>query len=128
VPFTINDIAPLADIDLDPEFFQKQWEILPESAKLTRILARFPSNINEKWIEDAFALCNMYCIASGEQDNELKFYFYSKYIRTNSFIFMELSINKGTEEFGVVVKTENEEVSPYFVKYVESCFKNWNLL
>ena len=41
---------------------------------------------------------------------------------------MEVNINRISKELNIVVKTENEEIAPYFAKYPESCFKELNLL
>ena len=41
---------------------------------------------------------------------------------------MEVNINRLSKELNIIVKTDNEEIAPYFAKYVESYFKELNLL
>jgi len=126
IVITKNDIA--AEADIDPDYFQNQWGTLPDAAKLTRVLSNLKPNVTEKEIEDMFHTMNVFCIASGEQDNEMKFFFYGKYLQTGSFVFMELNINKSNSELNLIIKTETEDIAPWFTKYIENCLISWGML
>ena len=48
-------------------------------AKITKFLQN-SANISVEGIEAMMQKYHIYCIASGEMDSELKFYFYSQYV------------------------------------------------
>ena len=50
------------------------------SARLTRALQNVEVVSVEK-LEEAFQSQNIFCVASGEKDNEMRFYFYGKHVR-----------------------------------------------
>ena len=56
------------------------------SAKITKFL-RSNVSLSVDGIETAMQKYRIYCIASGELDSELKFYFYSLYVRFILYFF-----------------------------------------
>lgn len=54
-------------------------------ARMTRALQNVEAVTVEK-LEEAFQSQNIFCVASGEKDNEMRFYFYGKFVIKEFFI------------------------------------------
>jgi len=94
-------------------------------------------------IESTFAQCRVNCIASGQMEGEMKFYFFSKHVKqtklilkkliiflflwqvgTQKFIFLECQINKNNNMLNLNVKSEDDELAAFYSKYIESILIN----
>lgn len=124
-PFTPEDLGNA--FEFDPQIFQEQWSQMPPSAKSLRILQNIEAITVER-LEEALNTKNVFCIASGEKDGELRFYFYAKYEKTNSLLLMELQVQRSRKELSLLIKSENEDLGPYFSRYIEESFRGWQLL
>jgi len=122
---TVDDLS--AHFEIDPQLFQTKWGEWPESARQTRALQNVEAITVEK-LEEAFQSQNIFCVASGEKDNEMRFYFYGKHIKSDQLFFMELQINRFNSELNVSVKSENFDLGNFITRYVEECFTNWQLI
>jgi len=124
-PFTPEDLGNA--FEFDPQTFQEQWSQMAPCAKSLRILQNIDAITVER-LEEALNTKNVFCIASGEKDGELRFYFYAKYEKTSSVLLMELQIHRSRKELNLMVKSENEDLGPYFSKYIEESLRGWQLL
>jgi len=122
---TADDLTP--HFEVDPQLFQAKWGEWPESARMTRALQNVEVVTVEK-LEEAFQSQNIFCVASGEKDNEMRFYFYGKFARADQLFFVELQINRFNSELNLSVKAESEDLGTPVAKYIEECFTNWQLI
>lgn len=122
---TTESLSP--PFEIDASIFQEKWTQLNESAKAIRILENVEA-INVENMEQALASKNIHCIASGERDGELRFYFYTKHLASDSMLFVEIIINRMRREMSLSVKSDIDDLGPYFSKYIEECFRGWQLL
>ena len=78
--------------------------------KLSRVVA-------SEELETRFASEFIQCMASGEQDDLMKFYFFAKENKGKAFL-IEASVHLRTFEISLVVKIEESEFSKDFMKLV----------
>lgn len=106
-------------------------------ATLTRVIKNFVANLEPQAIEGLFSQYRVNCIASGQMEGEMKFYFFSKHVFKNSFklrydflkyflktmtgkfIFLECQINKINNIVNLIVKSEDDELAAFYSKYIE---------
>ena len=51
-----------------------------DSATMTRFVKSL-NNVSEEYLEKCFATERIYCIASGQMNDEIKFYLHAKYVK-----------------------------------------------
>jgi len=122
---TVEDLAP--HFEVDPQLFQAKWGEWPESARMTRVLQNIEVITVEK-LEEAFQTINLFCVASGEKDHEIRFYLYGKVASGDQLFFVELQINRFNSEMNLSVKAENEDLGSPIAKFIEEYFTNWQLI
>eukprot|EP01017_Pseudomicrothorax_dubius_P016528 TRINITY_DN1875_c0_g2_i6.p1 TRINITY_DN1875_c0_g2~~TRINITY_DN1875_c0_g2_i6.p1 ORF type:complete len:411 (-),score=128.24 TRINITY_DN1875_c0_g2_i6:134-1366(-) len=117
--FTVEELSPF--FELDPERFQSAWTDLPECANVTRSLSSAGA-ANMQSVEQTFAECRFFCIASGEMENQLKFYFYGRLNATNELIFIEVLVDLGARTIHMLFKAEREDLHG-LVKFLETVLR-----
>ena len=55
------------------------------SATMTRFLKSL-NNVSEEYLEKCFGNERIYCIASGQMNNEIKFYLHAKHVNDNKIV------------------------------------------
>ena len=100
---------------LDSEEYQKYWTELETVAVEERRLCRY---VNLEEVENIMGEAGIYCIASGDNMGELKFYFYAKETKGETFAMIELVINTASKNVQVMLKCQDHSVSDKFMDLV----------
>jgi len=106
---------------LAAEKYQEMWGMLSESASVQRVLQQMAttSQIEQMCIDKSIA-----CIASGEQNNEMKFYFYAiKGDQTATFL-VELQINTLNRNLSASIKSDGPSDAQGFKNILESALSS----
>ena len=78
--------------------------------------------IDQNYLESLFSQSNVYCVAAGEMEGEMKFYFFSQHLGSGKYIFMEVQISKNNRTLTFTVKSEDDELAAFYSKYIEQIF------
>eukprot|EP00743_Colponemidia_sp_Colp-15_P002288 GILK01002479.1.p1 GENE.GILK01002479.1~~GILK01002479.1.p1 ORF type:complete len:794 (-),score=148.65 GILK01002479.1:161-2542(-) len=97
---------------LDATEFQTKWVQLPNSGALSRPFRAV--NMDASVIERAFAAKNVLCMASGQVDSELKFYFFARQAFSEAVLLVELIINPPQGSATAVVKADDPTLATPF--------------
>ena len=97
---------------LDSEEYQKYWIELEEGGVEERRLCR---HVNLEEVEGIMGEAGFYCIASGDNMGELKFYLYAKETKGESLFLVELVINTASKNVQISLKCQDQSVSGKFM-------------
>lgn len=116
-PFTLQ-----VNADMTGEEFQDLWGRLEVESMITRKVHRAAT---AEVIENKFAEQRIQCMASGEQDNSLKFYFFARETKGPAFL-IEMDVNLLNFELSMAMKSENPELAKDFMKIVNMLLVSLN--
>ncbi|SBT87202.1 AP-4 complex subunit beta, putative [Plasmodium malariae] len=114
----------LIDADhINPEFYQEQWNVLPEQNNEKIFLRKNYYNLQIETIDELLSKYNIITLASGEIDQCLKFYMYSQFY-TKHYIFIELIFNKVENSINWILKSQcnNLDITEKFTDYFRDIF------
>jgi AP-4 complex subunit beta-1 len=100
--------------EMTGEEFQDLWGGLEAESMITRKINKI---VTAEIIENSFGAELINCMASGGDDETLKFYFYAREIKGKAFL-IELELSIPTFELSLIMKSENPDFSKDFMKIV----------
>ena len=109
-----NTFQMMPNADMTGEEFQELWGRLEVECMITRRISR---EVTAEIIENRFAAEVIQCMASGEQDDSLKFYFFARETKGKAFL-IELDVNLNNFELSLAMKSEYSEFAKDFMKII----------
>ena len=111
--------------DIDPNDFQQAWIEIEETVNFETELRK---DMDDKDIlTDLLESENITCIASMQDRDQKKYYFYSKDAVTREFAYMEAIIVEDST-FSVTIKCEKKDVSEALLDLLKTALKKKNYL
>lgn len=102
---------------MDAEQFQELWASFDEKVNQERKLSRM---VNIEGVEKIMSNEGIYCIASGDNLGELKFYFFAKEGNSGKVFLVEFTATPSTKAAHFVVKCEDSGLCKTFVEVFNS--------
>ena len=98
-------------MQLNPSFsvtgdeYQTQWGTIPDAEAVVQAvpLPYFPANTDQ--VEQALLSCAVMTMASGELDNEFKFYLYAQDTNSGAVFFIQSNIDKASAADPLMIVT-----------------------
>ncbi len=120
----INSSQPVELIqvpDLDSERFQQLWMQLPDTQNWTQKVK--PEIIFQTTqIEQLLAQHKIFCMASGQIGNELKFFFFAQMADKSGYFLMETLIHQETKLLASNIKTTRTDLAQAFTNNLSNAF------
>lgn len=120
----VSDLLSLENVNLNEEIFeiqqspsvdseeyQKYWSELDTSMVVERRLSRY---VNIEEVENIMGAVGIFCIASGDNAGELKFYFYAK--QDSTVFLVELVIITASKDVQITLKSQDRNLDENFMK------------
>lgn len=108
-------IEYMAD-ELDPADFQDQWVKTEESLEITTKLKTLIKN--KETIIDTLEQYNIFCIASREDEDDVKYYFYGRRKNIKTYDLIEINIYN-SKEIEIIIKCDNEDIGNEALEYIK---------
>lgn len=108
----------------EPKMDQSQFQSLWTSLKsLTSLQTTVPTSITNgtEAIEQRMKIYNIECMASGNLDRQLKFYFYAVDNKNRTYL-SEIVVDKSSGKVDAKIKGDDEELVQNFSAVILSCF------
>ncbi len=108
----------------EPKMDQAQFQNLWTSLKsLTTLQTTVPTSITNgtETIEQRMKIYNIECMASGNLDRQLKFYFYAVDNKDRTYL-SEVMVDKSSGKVDAKIKGDDEELAQNFSAVILSCF------
>lgn len=75
-----------------------------------------------------FNYYRIYSIATGEEDDCIKFYMYANYMAKNTVLLVEADFNLKAKTVTIITKSADNDMAVFFSKYLEELMRYSNLL